>query len=107
MLAETRRCISETVAGSVDSAVCRPERSEGSRFFAPPEKPRFLVASHPRNDKEINDRKSGLSSSQQVLGDEENVGRALRKAPHQVGIPLCSERDVDAHSPAVASQALL
>jgi hypothetical protein len=45
--------------------------------------------------------------SQQVLGDEQHVGGAFCEPPHEVGIPLGAEGDVDAHAPALFHQVLL
>src|SRR5208282_3784216 len=48
-----------------------------------------------------------LLPPQKVLGDEQHVRWALGQPPHEVGIPLGAERDVDAHAPAIFDQALL
>src|SRR5436190_20947599 len=45
--------------------------------------------------------------SEQILQNENRVCRPLCKSPHQVWVPLRSERDVDAHAPAVADQLFL
>src|SRR6266700_6180240 len=39
--------------------------------------------------------------------DEQSVRWPFRQAAHEVGIPLCAKRNVDAHAPSLAHQALL
>src|SRR5947209_969315 len=46
-------------------------------------------------------------SAQHVLEDEPEVGRALRQAAHQVGIPMCAERRVHAHPVSLRNQSCL
>src|ERR1035438_5210068 len=44
------------------------------------------------------------SLPQHVLGDEEHVGGALRKPPHEVRIPFMAEGNVDTNLVSVADQ---
>src|ERR1035437_9761084 len=45
--------------------------------------------------------------AQHVLGDEEHVGGALGKAPHEVRVPFLAEGNIDAHVVAIADQLAL
>src|SRR5580693_6511583 len=103
MLAEMRRVISETLA-IVSSLATRGIWA--LRTFGRNQIPRRFA---PRNDNEEwwNARTIYLLSSQEVLGNEQHVRRTLGQPPHQIRIPFGSERNVDSHSPSVASQALL
>src|SRR6185437_951803 len=45
--------------------------------------------------------------SQQISCYEQRIRRTLCQTSHEVGIPLCPERDIDAHSPALLHELTL
>ena len=61
----------------------------------------------PSQNRKIETAGSFGLSPQQVLGNKQGVRGTLREPPHQVGIPLGAERNVDPHAPAIFHEALL